>query len=662
MTDADGTPVEPGGPREGPPAETGAPPGAGVLPQMPSGVHAAVPGVEDLRGAAHDRAVLAEARVVLARRLGVPPGEALQHLIWLARDLDLDLAAAAALVVGGRDRVAGGAVADEAVSGRRPPRAAGAEDRRTVVSEAQDVLRRVTAENTAGDAEILAEVPEDPVAQAILDAALDGAAQLVPVRGEEGKVVDFLYAGVNDVACDLFGRGAEELTGQRLLQTDPGAVLSGLFDAYVEVLESGTRMERPSIDYTTAQSGLSRSTRMSVRCVQVPTGVCVTWRYHSEEDRQAMRLERVERLALLGFGEWDLATGEADWTPQMLANYGLHPDEVPPMPDDLPKVVADDDLPLVEEAVQTLFSRREPVEAEHRVIGQDGTARHLWVFAEPVLDASGLPVSINIVSQDVTRRRGIERALAETRRLMLEQQAQTAQERRVAVTLRRAILPDEHELDPLPGLRMAVRSLAAESAARIGGDWFATRAMRNGRALFAIGDAAGHGLPATAAMARMRNGLLGLACTEDPPDLLMGWLNELVEHMDPPATGTAVVAEYEPRRRLLEWTCAGHPPPILVRGGRAAPLEIVPDPMLGALSDWPYTRIRTRLSPGDLIFLYTDGLVERRDADLDERIGRLTRILQDCSAEPEPVLDEVLARMGHDRAADDTTMFAVRVE
>ncbi|QKW35663.1 SpoIIE family protein phosphatase [Actinomadura sp. NAK00032] len=621
------------------------------------GVHVA--DLEDLRGAAHDRAVLAEARVVLARRLGVPPGEALQHLIWLARDLEMDLAEAASLLV----KDSGDGPVGAVLAGRRAPRdEGGAAERQAVLSEAEEVLRRVMAEDTAGDAEILAEVGDDALARALLDGTLDSCAHLVPVMGPDGAVADFLYADLNGVAKDMFGRGREELTGLRLLRTDPGAVLSGLFEEYVEVWETGTRLERDSFSYTTAQRGLSRSSRMSVRCVRVSTGVCVTWRYHFAEDRVARRMERVERLALIGFGEWDLATGEADWTPQMLANYGLDPEEVPPMPHDLPKVVADDDLPLMEEAVQTMFSRKEPVEAEHRVIAPDGTPRHLWLFAEPVLGDSGLPVSINIVSQDITRRRGVERALAETRRQMLKQQARTAQERRVAVTLRRAILPDEDEIEELPGLSVALRSLAAESTARIGGDWFATRVLPDGRAVFAIGDAAGHGLPAAAAMARTRNGLLGLACTGEPAGRLVGWLNELVGNMDPPATGTAIVGHFDPARRVLEWTCAGHPPPILVRDGWAAPLEVVRDPMLGAMPGWQYTTITTELDPGDMLFLYTDGLVERRDADLDERIERLTGILRDGSTRPDRVLDEVLARMEHDRAADDTTLFALRVE
>ncbi|NED58335.1 hypothetical protein G3I24_46515, partial [Micromonospora aurantiaca] len=114
-----------------------------------------------------------------------------------------------------------------------------------MLTEAEDVLRRVTAEDTGGDAEILAEVGDDPVARAVLDGTLDSCAHLVPVRGADGTVADFLYAELNAATRDMFGRGGAELTGLRLLRTDPGAVLSGLFDEYVGVLETGRPAERP---------------------------------------------------------------------------------------------------------------------------------------------------------------------------------------------------------------------------------------------------------------------------------------------------------------------------------------------------------------------------------------------------------------------------------
>ncbi|MQY02067.1 PP2C family protein-serine/threonine phosphatase [Actinomadura macrotermitis] len=613
----------------------------------------------DLRGAARERALLAEARVVLAGRLGCPTGEALQHLIWLARDLDLEMAEAAALVVGEPE-----VAVDPADASLAPPQAPGIAEPAPAEQAAvrEEALWRLTPAEPANDAALLDALPGDPQARAVLDASMDGAAHLVPVRDEQGRIADLLYAALNDTARDLFGRGADELTGLRLLPTDPGSALSGLFDAYVRVLETGVPFRREPFAYATAKDGVPRASRMSVRAVAVPTGVVVTWRYHHEEDRVRRRLDRVERLGRLGFGEWDLVSGQANWSPQMAANYGLDDDEVPASPYGLAKVVAEGDVAMVEEAVQTLFTRREPVEFEHRVPTPEGRHRHLWVFAEPVLDGAGLPVSINIVSQDITRRRGIERALAETRRQMLRQQARTAQQHKVAVTLRRAILPDPADMTPLPGLRVAVRSLAAESAARIGGDWFATRVLPNGQGMFAIGDAAGHGLPAAAAMARSRNGLLGLASTGAATGQLVGWLNELVNDLDPAATGTAIVAAYDPAERMLRWTSAGHPPPILVRGGAAVPLEGEPDPMLGALPGVEYATHAIRLYPGDLVFLYTDGLVERRGTDLGEQIVRLTEILADSVPGPDLALDRVLARMKHDRAADDTTLFAVHVQ
>lgn len=62
------------------------------------------------------------------------------------------------------------------------------------------------------------------------------------------------------------------------------------------------------------------------------------------------------------------------------------------------------------------------------------------------------------------------------------------------------------------------------------------------------------------------------------------------------------------------------------------------------------------------MFLYTDGLVERKNADLEDGIRWLTAILQERPGDPAVVLDEVLTRMEHDRASDDTTLFALRVE
>ncbi|WP_155884963.1 PP2C family protein-serine/threonine phosphatase [Actinomadura flavalba] len=619
-------------------------------------------GFAELRGAVRGRALIAEARAALAARLGVPTGEALQHLIWLARDMDLELADAAALVTkapGEESEAPEGTVAAVA----RPATTDEERARLTEDAEAERarILRSVSQADTDHDAATLKELPDDPEARVLLTASLDSAAHLVPVRRPDGRVFDFLYAELNEGASDLFGRGRDDLLGRRLLRTDPGSALSGVFDSYVKVLESEEPYHGGPMIYSTAKDGVAKSSRMTLRAVRVPTGVCVTWRYHFEEDRARRRLDRVERLGRLGFGEWDLISGEVEWSSQMAANYGVSMEDAPSTPAELAKIVAPADVPLIEEGLQTLFSRLEPVEVEHRVALTGGRYRHLWVFAEPVLDSGGYPVSVNIVSQDITRRRRIERALTQTRRQMQRQQARTAEQQRLAVTLRRAILPDAADVRHMPGLEIAVRSLAAESAARIGGDWFATRILVDGTDLFAIGDVAGHGLPATEAMARSRNGLLGLASTGEPPGRLAGWLNDLVIDMEP-TTGTAVIARFDPRERLLSWSSAGHLPPILLRDGAAYPLEGEPDPMLGAVPHVEYATHTLPLCPDDVVLLYTDGLVERRGADLGDGIERLAGLLQDGPADPGRVVDRALHGMNPDRAADDTTLFAVRVE
>ncbi|KAB2346884.1 SpoIIE family protein phosphatase [Actinomadura rudentiformis] len=654
-----------------------------------------MPDLRELRAAMRGRAVVAEARVVLADRLGCHEAEALQHLIWLARDLGMELEDAATLLVAhspaGADvpdlppdaelmrrsveaarqayrtveQAAGGGAAGGGPAGGGPA-AGGPDGGESGGGEpgAMDEPSTSHAEaDAASDARLLASTPEDPVAQAVLDAALGSACLLVPIRAVDGHVVDFLHAAFGAVAEDVFGRSPEDLIGRRLLRTDPGSRLNGLFPAYVEVLETGRPFARGPFDYTTVHHGTSRTVQLSIRCVRVPTGVCLTWRFHDEEERLRRRLDRSERLAKIGFAEWNLATDEHDWSPQMLANYGRAEDEGPIVLDELPKIVEPADLPLFEQAVHVLFNRREPVQVEFRIRTPDGANRHLWLYAEPTLDRSGLLTNISALTQDVTSRRSIEGVLAETRRDLLRLQGETARERQVALTLRRAVLPPDRVLAGAPGVSAAVRSIPAENTARIGGDWYVTRVLPGGRSMFAVGDASGHGLAATADMARMRNGLLGLAYTGEDAGRLLSWLNDLVHDVGPATTGTAVIGHFDPETRELCWAGAGHPPPILVRDGRTSLLEAggEPDPLLGAFPGMEYRTSTVRLHSGDLVVLYTDGLVERRGTDLDDQIDMLAGIAASHDGELHQMLDDILKGMGHDRFADDTTLFALRV-
>jgi serine phosphatase RsbU (regulator of sigma subunit) len=238
--------------------------------------------------------------------------------------------------------------------------------------------------------------------------------------------------------------------------------------------------------------------------------------------------------------------------------------------------------------------------------------------------------------------------------------AQLAEERHIALELQRAILPLHDEPFELPGLRAVVRYLPATSGSRVGGDWYITAEMPSSQVLIAIGDVAGHGLAAAAGMARLRGALAGLAITGAAPDRLVGWLNDLVRHVAPEHTASVAAGYFDPANRVLTWAQAGHPPPLLVRGAWAAPLDPPDGILLGAGEDG-YAVASLRLRAGDLLLLYSDGLIERRDRSLDDGLATLARSARGIS-DPEQLIAAVLAALGSTDPEDDTCLVALQVQ
>jgi serine phosphatase RsbU (regulator of sigma subunit) len=238
-------------------------------------------------------------------------------------------------------------------------------------------------------------------------------------------------------------------------------------------------------------------------------------------------------------------------------------------------------------------------------------------------------------------------------------EAELARERHVALELQRAILPLHDEPFDLPGLRTVVRYLPASKASRVGGDWYITAEMPTGNVLIAIGDVAGHGLAAAAGMARLRGALAGLAITGSPPERLVGWLNDLVRHVAPEHTASVVAGYFDPASRRLTWAQAGHPPPVLVRDTWARPVDPPPGILLGAGSA-PYQAATLALYPGDLLLLYSDGLIERRDRSIDDGLATLANAAHGI-ADPEELVSAVLSALGTTDPEDDTCLVALHV-
>jgi PAS domain S-box-containing protein len=263
------------------------------------------------------------------------------------------------------------------------------------------------------------------------------------------------------------------------------------------------------------------------------------------------------------------------------------------------------------------------------------------------------------VAQDVADRAGL--ALDNARLFSAQQQ--------LAEGLQRSLLTEPPEPDHA---QIAVRYLPAAEAARVGGDWYDAFLQPGGSTMLVIGDVVGHDTAAAAAMGQLRGLLRGIATYSDagPVEVLRG-LDTSMTTLQAKTLATAAVARFEqtPDERAsgvtrMRWANAGHLPPLVINpdGSVAELASWRGDLMLGVDSASRRRESVVTLGRGATVLLYTDGLIERRDADLDGGMIRLHRALAELADRPlEEMLDEVLERLVHGRPDDDVALVAVRL-
>jgi PAS domain S-box-containing protein len=218
---------------------------------------------------------------------------------------------------------------------------------------------------------------------------------------------------------------------------------------------------------------------------------------------------------------------------------------------------------------------------------------------------------------------------------------------------------------------VVVRYQPAAEAARVGGDWYDAFLQRDGTTMVVIGDVVGHDTAAAAAMGQLRGLLRGIATYSDggPAEVLRG-LDAAVEVLQVGALATAAVARFEQTPDEVErgvtrmvWSNAGHPPPLVLHtDGRVDVLERRPQLLLGVDPGTPRTEHVVVLDRGATILLYTDGLVERRDADLDEGTARLTAVTARLGHLPlQQLCDGLVRELVDGHPDDDIALVAVRL-
>jgi PAS domain S-box-containing protein len=243
------------------------------------------------------------------------------------------------------------------------------------------------------------------------------------------------------------------------------------------------------------------------------------------------------------------------------------------------------------------------------------------------------------------------------------------QQRALAGALQHSMLTDPPEPEHC---EIVVRYVPAAEGAEIGGDWYDAFLEPGGATVLAIGDVVGHDVRAAAAMGQLRGLLRGISYSSGaPPAQVLTQVDRAVRGLGLDTMATAVVARLEQGdddraadRTLLRWSSAGHPPPVLLRpDGRVQVLDgDLPDLLLGVdPSVARHDRVAV-LPAGSTVFLHTDGLVERRDRDLDTGTAALVSVLAEYATQPlADLCDRVLERLFLPDAEDDVALLAVRL-
>ena len=303
------------------------------------------------------------------------------------------------------------------------------------------------------------------------------------------------------------------------------------------------------------------------------------------------------------------------------------------------------------------------VQADDEVFWRsDGTPVPVELVAVPTVE-DGTVTGVVVSFRDLTDRLAAQRQAAELERVSAQAEAQRA----LSDRLQQALLTPPPQPDHL---HLAVRYLPAAHEAQVGGDWYDAFLQPDGATMLVIGDVVGHDSSAAAAMGQLRGVLRALAYDNgEGPAATLTRVERAAHGLAVNTLATAVLARIERRpdapvtgTRTLRWSSAGHPPPVLLLpDGTCTVLHTPPDLMMGVDPDAPRREHLVDLPDHSTLLLFTDGLVERRDSDLDAGFAALCAALADLGDRPlDELCDTLLARLVPRAGGDDVALLAVR--
>jgi PAS domain S-box-containing protein len=378
-------------------------------------------------------------------------------------------------------------------------------------------------------------------------------------------------------------------------------------------------------------------------------------RAQQQLQRSQRLLDQAERLAEVGSWEIDLPGGAMRGSDQLLRLLGLGPSEFGAMDfrRAIGALVHPDDAAHVTATLQAAIASRRGFESEARLAG-GGAPRWIFLRGEVVCDEAGAPSGLRGFIQDITRRKQVEQAMATA--AAAREAAQ--REHRIADALQRSLLPADTFESAF--LEVATYYQAGVAGTRVGGDWYDVIDLGAGRTALVIGDVAGRGVRAASVMGQLRAAVRAYARLDLPPAEVLSQLDAMVRELAPGQIVTCVYAVYDPSSEQLSYASAGHLPPLWAAPGRET--ERLPGPTGPPLGAGParFTEHERMLSTGELIVLYTDGLVERRDEQLDQGIESLAAAIS-TDAETIALLPAELVRaLAPEGSEDDIAILIAR--
>ncbi|WP_051450888.1 SpoIIE family protein phosphatase [Actinospica robiniae] len=233
-------------------------------------------------------------------------------------------------------------------------------------------------------------------------------------------------------------------------------------------------------------------------------------------------------------------------------------------------------------------------------------------------------------------------------------------ERSTALALQRSMLPQN--IARTPGVDLVYHYEPANTAAEIGGDWFDVAHQPDGRMALIIGDVTGHDIRAASLMGQLRTVTRTLATLDLSPTEVLTRLDAIVAEMAGEAGATCNYVVLDPESGRCVIARAGHPPPALVRPDGIVEFPDLPAGLPLGVGGAAFESSELLLEPGSILVLYTDGLIESREASIDVGMDRLAHALSAGVVESFgfQFISDLITRLVPD-PADDIAVLLARI-